>query len=148
MKDLSKNQKRKARVLALQTLYSFEHNKNNTIEEVFGSLSSIPEMAVASNDTRLFAKKLCLLAYKHMQAIDAILSEYTDNWEFDRLSYIDRNMLRVAAAEILSDCNTPQPVIINEAVEIVKAYGTDDSASFINGVIDAAKNKIKNITKE
>ncbi|ERP38683.1 transcription antitermination factor NusB [Chitinivibrio alkaliphilus] len=146
--ELSKTQKRKGRILALQVLYSYEHNRSASIVDVFEAVSSIPEAGLSSNDTIRFAKSLCVLAVRYITHIDKVLSDYTDNWDITRLSSIDRNTLRLAAAEIISDHATPFAVVINEAVEIAKEYGTDESASFINGVLDAAKNEIQKINKE
>ncbi|MGM0443071.1 MAG: transcription antitermination factor NusB [Fibrobacterota bacterium] len=142
MDTLSKRQKRKARILALQVLYSYEKNEGIALTEVFDAVSHIPEVDLASNEGRRFAKELCLIATRRMKEIDAVLSRRMPNWRLERLAAIDRNVLRLGAAEMVSSCDTPVPVIINEAVEIVKEYGTDDSAGFINGVLDAVKSEI------
>lgn len=140
--EISKKSKRKARVLSLQVLYSYEQNQDKALVTVFESVSNIPEAELASNDARKFARQLCSDTIDKLSEIDALLSKHTANWDLERLAAIDRAILRVAVAELLGTYMTPLPVVINEAVEIAKLYGTDDSAKFINGVLDALKTDI------
>lgn len=142
MDSISKKQKRRARILALQTLYSFEKSEDITILSVFERVKAIPETNLESNDAREFAKTIVLDAVNNIETIDELLQKHLKNWDMVRLGAIDRNLLRIAVAELTISLKTPLKVVINEAVEIAKEYGTDDSGKFINGILDAIKQDI------
>jgi len=99
-----------------------------------------------------YAKKLLDGVQEKRQEIDQLISRYAENWRLERMSVIDRNILRLSVFELRFQDDVPTSVAINEAVEIAKRYATDDSAPFINGVLDsmageeitAAVNKVKN----
>jgi len=80
-----------------------------------------------------------------MEDIDRLISSSVKNWRFDRISLVDKSILRLGAYEVFfSNFSIPYPVAINEAVEIAKIYGTEESGSFVNGVLDAmGKEKTK-----
>ncbi len=83
-----------------------------------------------------FAVDLAEGAYEYLDEIDAALSRVLENWELHRMPATDRNLLRVAAYEMrFARERIDNPIIINEAVEIAKAFGTDESARFVNGVL-------------
>ena len=77
------------------------------------------------------------------EEIDRILSLYAENWDIKRMAMVDRNILRLAAFEILVDLETPLSVIIDEAIEIAKVFSTQDSGKFVNGVLDKVKSERK-----
>lgn len=78
----------------------------------------------------------------YLGEIDGIISESLKNWKFDRISLVDRSILRLGTYEIFfSQTPVPHPVVINEAVELAKRYGTEESGSFVNGVLDAIRKK-------
>jgi N utilization substance protein B len=70
-----------------------------------------------------------------------VVQAYAANWELKRMAALDRNILRLAAYELIYELDTPETVIINEAVEIAKAYSTDDSGKFVNGILDKLKSQ-------
>lgn len=140
--DISKNDRRKARVLALQVLYSREQNSDSSLNELFKGITEIEEVQATRPGIKKFARELVQKALDDKNEIDALVGKHTKNWEVERLASIDRNLLRLAVAELTGDFGTPLRVVINEIVEIAKIYGTDDSAKFVNGVIDAVKNEI------
>ena len=84
-----------------------------------------------------YAVALARGCYAHLDAIDDALHAVSDNWSLYRMPSADRNLLRIAVYEmrLLGDPSLSDPIIINEAVEIAKAYGTDRSARFVNGVL-------------
>ncbi|MGL6196988.1 MAG: transcription antitermination factor NusB [Thermoguttaceae bacterium] len=84
---------------------------------------------------RDFAKMLIQKTRQHLTEIDKHIESLSHNWTISRMSITDRNILRLAVCE-LKYCDTPRPVVINEAIELAKKFGTKDSASFINGVLD------------
>lgn len=74
--------------------------------------------------------------YKNLSMIDGIISKYLINWDFDRVSHLERSVLRLATYELLFEPNVPIEVTLDEAIEIAKKYGTDESGKFVNGVLD------------
>ena len=143
MAEISKKQKRKARIVALQTLYSFEQSGEDKIEVILKRVEDIPETELATSDARNFARTIIRDTVKSMDSIDELLQKHMQNWKLNRVSAIDRNLLRMAIAELTESLKTPLRVVINEIIEIAKEFGTDDSAKFVNGVLDAAKQDIE-----
>jgi N utilization substance protein B len=93
---------------------------------------------------REFANQLFHGTLSRLKEIDKSIQQHTKNWRLSRMAAVDRNILRLAAFELMSDCKTPETVVINEALEIAKKYSTHESAQFVNGVLDSIKN---NLTK-
>lgn len=78
----------------------------------------------------------------NLQEIDGIITETLKNWKFDRISLVDRSILRLGTYEIFFSLSpVPYPVVINEAVELAKKFGTNESGAFVNGVLDAIRKK-------
>jgi len=100
-----------------------------------------------------YAEKLLGGVQGKREEIDLLISRYAENWRLERMSVIDRNILRLAVFELHFTDDVPTSVAINEAVEIAKRYSTDDSGSFINGILDVmaraensgAENKTKTV---
>jgi len=90
-----------------------------------------------------FATRLLKGTLRRLQEIDAVIQRHTENWRLGRLAVVDRNILRLAVFEFLSDSGTPDTVIINEALEIARKFSTQESALFVNGVLDSIKNELK-----
>ncbi len=90
------------------------------------------------NDTEVktFANSLVLGAANNGKEIDKMISQYTTNWQLNRMAVIDRNILRLATYELLFRDEIPPKVTINEAIDIAKRYGDSDSGKFVNGVLD------------
>ncbi len=84
----------------------------------------------------VFAKTLVEGVIQHRDAIDAEISKHAHNWAMDRLSVVDRNVLRIAVFELLYLEDIPPVVTINEAIEIAKQFGDDESGGFVNGILD------------
>lgn len=118
--------RRKAREAVLRCLYRRE----------FLNLS--PEELLAEEDLgqeREFARTLLQGVLAHQEEIDAVIDRRAKGWGLDRLSLVDRNILRLALFELLH-ADTPPEVAIDEAVELAKAYGTENAPKFINGILD------------
>jgi len=132
--------RRQARELALQFLYQFDSLKESSpdsedVEELlslFWDGNDIP----SDDDTKEFSSILVRGSCSNLPSIDKILASYSDNWRLKRMSTIDRNILRIAIYELLYLSNIPPPVTINEAIELGKRFGTEESGSFINGILD------------
>lgn len=124
--------RRRGRELALQMLYQHELAGNN-IETI---VSSFEELQQAPAATRDFAAALARGTLDRRDEIDARLAEQADNWRLDRMAAVDRNILRLAMYELLFAPDTPPAVVIDEAVEIAKRFGSERSSQFVNGVLD------------
>jgi N utilization substance protein B len=90
---------------------------------------------------REFAEKLVLGTWNESERLDEEIARAAENWRMERMATVDRNVLRMAAWEMLFDRDTPTPVIIDEAIEIARKFGSEDSGGFINGVLDAIKGR-------
>jgi N utilization substance protein B len=83
-----------------------------------------------------FAQRLGLGVQEHLERIDALIEEASTNWRLPRMPVVDRNILRMAAFELMACVDIPATVSINEAVELAKKFGTADSRAFVNGIVD------------
>jgi len=124
--------RRAARELALKFLYQTEFNSNNPDSE----LNSFCERANVSEEIQAFTKILIKNIFFHKKEVDGLLKKISANWVPDRMAMIDKNILRLGICELLFDSTTPSKVVINEAVEIAKKFGTEESPDFINGILD------------
>lgn len=86
-----------------------------------------------------YALELSRGTMRNIDRIDTLIRESASNWRIERIASTDRNLLRIAVCEMLFSEEAPDQVVINEAVEIAKRYGTEDSPSFVNGVLDAVR---------
>lgn len=141
-KDKVKKQPRRfGREWALQFFFILDTNKEAFSEderELFWEQieisSFLPKKSVKEIGQK-FANELITGYFNNRSTIDEALAALTKNWKFDRLANIDRSILRLGAYEIMFT-EVPNPVIINEAIELAKIYGEKDSPSFVNGVLD------------
>ena len=133
--------RRRARARALQALYAWDLVPDGGLlpvgERLFTDL-------VVGAEERGFAGPILQKAASALPEIDADLSSITTNWRLERLSAIDRSVLRLAAAELLIG-NTPPVTVIKEAIHLAERFGTDASARFVNGVLDALARKLGRI---
>jgi len=135
--------RRKSREIAMQMLFQGDLGKQ-TAEQVGKTFWLAREESDA--ETRGFAEDLYRVATVHAVEIDELIVRYAVNWRLERMPGVDRNVLRLAAAEMLGFKGTPFPIIINEALEIARRYSAPESVSFLNGVLDAmAKELVKRI---
>lgn len=79
----------------------------------------------------------------HLEELDAYISRFSEHWRLERMALVDRNILRLAAFELLYSSQVPPKVAINEAIELAKNFGTEDSKAFINGILDRIWNATK-----
>lgn len=124
--------RRKARILAFQTIYSWDIN-NESIDELLKFSWKKEEI---NDDVALFARLLSAGTVENLSEIDDLIKKHIRNWEFDRLAKVDLAILRTSVFEMKYQNDVPTGVTINEAVEIAKSFGADDSYKFINGVLD------------
>ena len=124
--------RRAGRELALKFLYQTEFNSENPHLE----LDSFCERLRVTEEIQSFAQALIEKLLLHEKEVDELLKKISANWPQDRMAIIDRNILRLGISELLFDSTTPPKVVINEAIEIAKKFGTDESPDFINGILD------------
>ena len=125
------NPRRKARVAALQALYEADlsgHDPANALDRLSGE----EELTAAQLD---FAQQLVGGVIENRASIDDVIRQAATQWPVEQISAIDRNILRLAIREILMNNGAPIRAAINEAVELAKIYGSDNSAKFVNGVL-------------
>ena len=129
--------RRRSREFALQVLYQLEIAKQDAIKVV----AQFQEHFIKGAERDDFLERLVLGVSKHRQEIDRLIEQYSENWRLDRMNIIDRNILRMAAFELLYCKEIPPKVTLNEAIDLGKRYGTDDSGAFINGILDRIQNE-------
>lgn len=126
--------RRKSRELCLQMLFQGDMGKQ-TSEEVRKTFWN--ERPGLDPETRGFADDLFGVATERRQEIDELIQKHAQHWRMDRMAAVDRNVLRCSVAEFLAYPATPQPIVINEALEIARRFSTPESVQFINGVLDS-----------
>ena len=129
--------RRSSRELALKFLYQFELNGGDLDEQIKLFL----ERNSSQEDVANFMKELVVSLIDKMEEIDEIIQKFSDHWILDRMTVIDRNILRMGTCELLFNFSTPPKVVINEAIDIAKKYGNEDSPEFINGILDKVYHK-------
>lgn len=128
----AKGTRRKGRELALQALYQIEITGDPSSAAVDFFLRHFEGAAA----TKEFARRLVSGAVSQRPAIDRMIERHTENWKIERLSKVDLIILRMATYEILFCPDIPAPVSLDEAIEIGKRFGSEESARFINGILD------------
>ena len=123
----------KARIVALQVLFESDCSEHDT--EI--SLSWLAAEQALPEPAQSFAQELVRGVLENKEQIDSLIGTHAPNWPVEQLSAIDRNILRLAIFEILINNKVQLKVAINEAVELAKAFGSDNSYKFINGVLRA-----------
>lgn len=129
------------RIVALQTLYEFEFRTQSEdssvdVDEVLERNIKRYESAI---EDKKFVEKLVLGVIKHQSDLDNKIQPIAPDWPLEQVARIDRNILRIGLFELLHHAKTvPPKVVINEAVELAKAFGSDNSSKFINGVLGTA----------
>jgi N utilization substance protein B len=131
--------RRKSRELAMQALFYMDMSQNdsNEILESFCNNFTPPKKMLP------FFLKLVKGVMQGKGEIDSILERFSDNWKLSRMSCVDRNTMRVAVYELLYCQDIPSKVSINEAIDVGKKFGTEESGAFINGILDSVHIALK-----
>ncbi len=116
--------RRSGRAYALQLLYARDGDPSTDVA------------GVAASWAEAFELELDPAASQHAVQVDALIGAASKNWRIDRMSRVDRNILRLGACELVAFPDVPVKVVINEAVELAKRFGTAESSAFVNGVLD------------
>lgn len=141
--------RREGREAAVQMLYQFDLQGESHLEdrEAFWLLRENPQQEKIPAKTRIFAEQLVEGVHTHREMIDAKIRACTANYELHRLAAVDRNILRVAIYELFHSLDIAPIVIINEAIEIAKKFGTEKSGGFVNGVLDRITKELTRPTR-
>jgi N utilization substance protein B len=123
--------RRKARECAMQLLFAQERGPMRP-----EAVDAFWQDAAAPDPARDYAERLVALVGEHKAEIDAVISRCAENWTLDRMSRVDRNLLRIAVCELFYVEDVPLRVALDEAIEIAKRFGGDDSGRFVNGILD------------
>ena len=123
--------RRKGRELAVQVLYQWDIHRNTTqwLEDFWEQNKTHPE-------TRKFADELTQGVIAHVEDLDSVIGRYAENWSVSRMAITDRTVLRIAVYELLYMPDIPGRVTLNEAIEIVRLFGDEQSGAFVNGILD------------
>ena len=124
--------RRRARELVLQALYESEFSDRSALQVVEAQI----ERRGSSEEGAERARDLFLKTVEKREELDGIIKSFLENWDFERLSLIDRNILRFALAEVLYFPDVPANVIIDEAIEIAQRYSSEEAGRFVNGLVD------------
>lgn len=132
-------QRRKAREVALQVLYGIDVAQGNLREtmDLFWDNFDAPEKV------KTFSSALVEGTWHNRTQLDALISSCAENWSVERMSIVDRSILRMAVYEFLYCREIPPKVAINEAIDLGKLFGSENSGAFINGVLDALYAKLR-----
>lgn len=127
------NVRSKARESALQILYRMDIAEGGSSDEALG-----PEMhgLAPGSEARRYCSEILKGVTEGKDVIDREIEKHSENWSVERMAVVDRNILRVAVYELMFSTDVPYKVVIDEAVELAKRYGSEDSGAFINGILD------------
>ena len=127
--------RRTGRAYALQLLYARDGDPATDVTGAAVSWADIFELEI-DTPAQTFARDLVAAATERSAQIDELITSASKNWRLDRMSRVDRNILRLGAGELLAFPDVPVKVVINEAVELAKRFGTAESSACVNGVLD------------
>ncbi len=136
--------RRKSRERALQTLYKMDITEAGLKQPAGPGRSAGPDidLAVPDGGDDEYSAEIVRGVIDKLKEIDGRIEECSEHWRIDRIAVIDRNVLRIAAYELLYRPQIPYKVVINEAIEVAKTFGTVDSGAFVNGLLDELHKKI------
>lgn len=144
----SHGKRTQARMLALQALCifdavgdEFDKQLEEFIRDTVGH-HDLPILTSPPPDALVFAKQLARATWKDRKRLDAWITRATPDWPIQRISPVDRNLLRLGAYELFEEADTPPEAIIDEMVEIAKIFGNADTPGFVNGKLDALRQEL------
>lgn len=129
--------RRRCREWALQLLYQADYRGHRQGEvpcfwRHFGKGGQVPA----------YLEKLVQGVADHQEELDRLIRQHSEHWRLERMAAVDRNLLRLALYELLHHPEVPAKVVINEAVDLAKRYGSEDSGSFVNGILDRVRQSV------
>lgn len=138
-----RDERHRGREAALQMLYQWEVGAS-PIDEVTAVYWRVhgPELGLTARG-RAFAERLLQGTAADLTAIDPLIAEAAVHWRLERMALVDRLILRLAVFELRHESETPPSVVINEAIELARTFGADESVGFINGVLDGVRKRLE-----
>ena len=130
--------RRRSRESALQVLYQWDLTQQDTQK----GLAHFKEHFSLKEESDPFLEQIVRGVLTHRKEIDRLIEQYSENWRLDRIAPIDHTILRIAIFELLYCDEIPPKVTLNEAVDLGKQYGSEDSGRFINGILDRIMNEV------
>jgi len=137
------SKRREGREAAVQYLYQLDIHGDRA-----DNRADFWKICEAKAPVREFAEKLIAGVNANLPEVDALISKYAENFAIGRLAAVDRNVLRLAIHEMLHVMETPPIVAINEAIEIARKFGGEDSSRFVNGLLDRVKRDLTRPLRE
>lgn len=131
--------RRRGREYALQMLYAMDLTEYQP-DQVFAGFYAIQDL---NRDAFYYARRLVDGVHGHLEEIDGVLAKYAEHWKIHRMAAVDRNLLRLGLYELMFVKEVPFPIVINEALEIVKEFSDQDGTQFLNGILDAARKEYR-----
>ncbi|MFA5004778.1 MAG: transcription antitermination factor NusB [Candidatus Omnitrophota bacterium] len=128
----------RAREYVLQMLYQLDITGDKQ-ENIFNNFWQNKEHEDVSAELKDFSAELLAGVIEHIAEIDAKIRQYADNWQLERMAYVDRNIMRLGSFELLFREDIPPKVSINEAVELAKRYSGPEAGKFVNAILDKIK---------
>jgi N utilization substance protein B len=129
----------KARECALQMLYQWDMTRE-PMDRVAGLFWQVRS---GTDEMKAMAERLARGAQGELEKLDETIGAALTRWRFERVAPLDRNVMRIAAYELMREPQTPPAVVIDEAVELAKRFGEADSPAFVNGVLDAVRRAVR-----
>lgn len=134
--------RRRGREAGLQMLYQWEVGRASAHEAIATYWPTHDPDHEIDEPLREFANALVRGTIGRVEEIDRLLSAHAQNWRIERMAVIDRLVLRLAIYELLAEPDTPARVVINEAIELARAYTGDEAVGFVNGVLDSVRKEL------
>lgn len=131
--------RRRGRELAFQILFQVDQSG----DKVNAVMARFEDLGRAKPEAAAFAEALAVGACREAEKIDAWIREAATHWKLERLLSVDRALLRLGACELALHPETPAEVVLDECIELAKAYGSEESPDFVNGVLDALKRRLR-----
>lgn len=133
--------RRKSREMALQMLFQADlaHQELAEVRQTYWA----ERATTVDEETRGFTDDIFQTACERRREIDALVERHAEHWRMERMSAVDRNILRAGVAEMLGFPATPAAVIINEALEVARKFSTPEALQFINGVLDGVAHELR-----
>jgi len=127
----------RARTVVLSALYAY-YTTGSDAHQVF---AGVREKEQLTGDAAGFAERLFSAAIAHAAEIDQLIGKAAANWSFERIAFVDKNILRLGIAELLYLLDTPPKTAMNEAIELAREYSSEESSKFVNGILDTVYHK-------
>jgi len=128
--------RRRSREYALQALYQLDQTGDSVPSDVFVRFWIDQD---ATDEVKKFCEELVRGVHEFRDEIDARIRSVAAHWKTDRMAVVDLNVLRIAVFEMFHDGSAPPAVVIDEAVEVARKFGSEQSARFVNGILDALR---------